>query len=171
MKLFVIRGQKGRFGVTHPSGRRGQPGLPDNLCQKAKGSETSKCRKLPSIISGTGFCVWVLLSILSPGIGEGSWRGEDNLTRDRTISDLGVWACSWGFVKEWVASENSSLESAWLRMGWFLLQRCSQAAHLELDPNLSPVQFGLLDVLTVLDAGVGCVCVFVAGASLNLSDS
>lgn len=109
--------------------------------------------------------------ILSPGIGEGSWRDEDNLTRDRTISDLGVWACSWGFVKEWVASENSSLESAWLRMGWFLLQRCSQAAHLELDPNLSPVQFGLLDILTVLDAGVGCVCVFVAGASLNLSDS
>lgn len=43
--------------VTHPSGSRGQPGLPENLCQKAKGLETSKCRKLPLFNSVTGFCV------------------------------------------------------------------------------------------------------------------
>jgi hypothetical protein len=52
------------------------------------------------------------------------------------------------------------------KMGWLLFQCCSQAAHLELEPHLSPVQFDL-----ILDAGVGCVDIFAARTSLNLSDS
>lgn len=44
--------------VTHASGSRGQPGLPEGLCPKAKGLETSRYRKLPVFNSDRILCLF-----------------------------------------------------------------------------------------------------------------
>lgn len=66
--------------------------------------------------------------------------GTDGLVAWESVGQSSSWVLGLqvGFWEEW-AEESPSVESSWVRMGWFLLRVCSLAGHLEFDPNLPPV--------------------------------